>query len=114
LQKQKVAEILVIPYYPKEAKEYFLCNDIYIEFDLDLSEEEAFEKYKQLQNVLRPITHVKYLKESGFLVLEFDQTRRGIDDFSFIIPQLKTMQNNDLLGLANCLDMYNNHMKISK
>lgn len=57
---------------------------------------------------------MKYLKESGFLVLEFDQTKRGVDDFSFIIPQLKSMQNNDLLGLANSLDMYNNHMKISK
>lgn len=35
--------------------------------------------------MLRPVTCIKYFKDSGFLVLDFDVAARGVGDLKFVI-----------------------------
>ncbi|KAL4487192.1 hypothetical protein ABPG72_017911 [Tetrahymena utriculariae] len=99
---------------PNTIKELFITNDVYIEFDKNISNDIGFERYRALQNELRPISKIKFLKDSSFLVLEFDEQKRGTQEFNHIVEYLKSMQDQNLYYLAQCLSIYAQIMSISK
>ncbi|EAR99774.1 hypothetical protein TTHERM_00666500 (macronuclear) [Tetrahymena thermophila SB210] len=99
---------------PNTIKELFITNDVYIEFDKNIPNDIGFERYRALQNELRPISKIKYLKDSSFLVLEFDEQKRGTQNFDHIVEYLKSMQDQNLYFLAQCLSTYGQIMSFSK
>ncbi|KAL4438612.1 hypothetical protein ABPG74_015510 [Tetrahymena malaccensis] len=108
------ANLLFNSTLPNTIKELFITNDVYIEFDKNISNDIGFERYRALQNELRPISKIKFLKDNNFLVLEFDEQKRGTQEFNHIVEYLKSMQDQNFYYLAQCLSVYAQVMSLSK
>ncbi|EAR98713.2 hypothetical protein TTHERM_00582190 (macronuclear) [Tetrahymena thermophila SB210] len=90
-------------------KEIFLPYDVYLEYN-GLDNDEGFQVYKQLFKQLRPVVSLNHLKQDKFIQINLDQAQRGIQDFSFLIYQLNSLQDQQYHEMANEIQVFQNNL----
>ncbi|KAL4469914.1 hypothetical protein ABPG72_006554 [Tetrahymena utriculariae] len=106
--QQRVAEIINKPMISQ--KEIFLSYDVYLEYN-GLDNDSGFQVYKSLFKQLRPVVSINHLKQLKFIQINLDQAQRGIQDFSFIINQLNSLQNQSYHEMANQLQIFQRNLQ---